>query len=88
MKALNPSECRGQYLVSMRAPARPLAVIAARTAAEACRRVAHHLGDELAAPCSVRRLRVERYRSSALPRHLPVYADEYFTDPAWKGYLH
>lgn len=83
MTETNGNEDRAQFLISTRAPARPLAVVTARSAAEACRRVVAHLSGELAVPGNIRSLRAERYRSSTLPRHLPVYAEEYFIDPPW-----
>lgn len=76
-------EVNAQFLVKARSPERPLAVVVAKSAAEARHRVVTHLRSELGAPGSVRSLQAEIYRSSRLPRHLPVYGDEYFTDPPW-----
>lgn len=66
------------YKICVRTNRRPVAVVLARSATEACSRAAEYLSKEITMPNRVKALRAVPVSRESLPRGLPWFDGDYF----------
>lgn len=77
---MNPEYRSGEvpYKICVRTNRRPVAVVLARSADEACGRAAQFLSREITMPNSVSALRAVPVTQDSLPRGIPWFDKDYF----------